>query len=693
MLYTKRTQLTILELNKNEEKISIENLKTVLLERPSNMIYCESEGKLVGIISTGDIWRACTENKNVVSVNREFVYVCVGEYMKAKAAFKENAYINAIPVVTKDQILAGDYTRWDDLQVCEYLMEIDNGWCLSNLIKKEKIVLVRPGGVFIDRMSVFEKMQDYLKLQKVLFKCIKHSEVYHYLKMDYIILFVDENEIRACKTVQRIVFEEQCEENQNFRTYKSFFNLEFDFSDENCSIYLNKLQKEGIKVIGLVFEDSPFYKRLSGEMKERFVEIGEAPNDKWPQKIYEDFFDDLYTEEYADQITHLPLVLENHGGVRSLKDCRSKYYNVINGERYTVNQPNQYKKSIYFFGPCYIAGFWVEDKNTIESILQEHICREGIEAKVINCGTIQPVPIAYMYLPRLAVTQLKKGDIIVVDQPPQGIEGVYYLDLNCVLEKYHVGKEWMLEKVCHCNHRINRLYADAIYKVLLPVLEMQIENQGKLANKDQDFVRFLYLDRHFKDFNPKLYKKIGSVVINCNPFTYGHRYLIEQALQRVDFLIIFVVEQDKSLFSFTERFAMVRKGVGDLENVMVVPSGQFIASQMTIPEYFNRKMSENAAEHDEQDFEVFARQIASPLGIRVRFFGEEPFDTVTNQYNISAQKVLPQYGVEAVIIPRKMVHGKVVSASVVRKCLDARVDVDELEELLPDTTREMLGIG
>ena len=55
MLYTKRTQLTILELNKNEEKISIENLKTVLLERPSNMIYCESEGKLVGIISTGDI--------------------------------------------------------------------------------------------------------------------------------------------------------------------------------------------------------------------------------------------------------------------------------------------------------------------------------------------------------------------------------------------------------------------------------------------------------------------------------------------------------------------------------------------------------------------------------------------------------------------------------------------------------------
>ena len=79
MLYTKRTQLTILELNKNEEKISIENLKTVLLERPSNMIYCESEGKLVGIISTGDIWRACTENKNVVSVNREFVYVCVGD--------------------------------------------------------------------------------------------------------------------------------------------------------------------------------------------------------------------------------------------------------------------------------------------------------------------------------------------------------------------------------------------------------------------------------------------------------------------------------------------------------------------------------------------------------------------------------------------------------------------------------------
>ena len=107
------------------------------------------------IISTGDIWRACTENKNVVSVNREFVYVCVGEYMKAKAAFKENAYINAIPVVTKDQILAGDYTRWDDLQVCEYLMEIDNGWCFIEFDKEGKDCSCPSGRCFYRQNECF----------------------------------------------------------------------------------------------------------------------------------------------------------------------------------------------------------------------------------------------------------------------------------------------------------------------------------------------------------------------------------------------------------------------------------------------------------------------------------------------------------------------------------------------------------
>lgn len=692
MLYTKRKQLAILDLEKGKESISIETFKEILTEKPSNMIYCESEGKLVGLVSTGDICRALRANKNEVVINKKFTYLNYGEYAKAKAIFKERARINALPVVTKDHILIGDYTRWNDLLVLRYLIGSDNGQCVPEWVDKENIMLVRPGNAFEERQMFFNIMEKYLKSRGAAVKCIGHAEIEQYLKENAVILFVEENELRACNTVQRITFKHD-NKYHNLKTYKSVFSSNFCFSDEKYISYLNKLQQEGVEILGLEFEESEYYECLSKKIKDKFAKIGEVPNDKWPQKIYEDFFDDLYNEDYAEHISHITLSLENHGGVFSLKDYKDKYCNVINGERRTVNQPDKYAKSIYFFGPCYIQGFWVEDRNTIESFLQEHICCNGMEVRVVNCGTIRPDSIERMYLPRIAVTQLKRGDIIVVDCPPKGVEGVRYLDLNHVLEKNNVGTEWMLEKVCHCNHRINQLYADEIYNLLAPVLQKETERQGELIDKDEDFVKFLYLDRYFKAFDPSGYKKIGSVVMNCNPFTYGHRYLIEQALQAVDFLIIFVVEQDKSFFSFAERFAMVQKGVEDLEHVMVVPSGQFIASQMTIPEYFGKQLSENAAEHDEQDFEVFAKQIARPLGISIRYFGEEPLDAVTNQYNISAKKVLPKYGIEAVVIPRKTIHGKEISASKVRKCLDEMEDFDQMKEWLPETTKELLGIG
>ena len=56
----------------------------------------------------------------------------------------------------------------------------------------------------------------------------------------------------------------------------------------------------------------------------------------------------------------------------------------------------------------------------------------------------------------------------------------------------------------------------------------------------------LYIDGLVKLKNINKFKgKIGGVVMNCNPFTLGHRYLIEQSLNQVDYLYIFVVEEEK----------------------------------------------------------------------------------------------------------------------------------------------------
>ena len=52
----------------------------------------------------------------------------------------------------------------------------------------------------------------------------------------------------------------------------------------------------------------------------------------------------------------------------------------------------------------------------------------------------------------------------------------------------------------------------------------------------------------------------GAVVMNCNPFTLGHRYLIEQAAKECDRLLVFVLSEDRSYFKTADRMAMVKAG-------------------------------------------------------------------------------------------------------------------------------------
>ncbi len=130
----------------------------------------------------------------------------------------------------------------------------------------------------------------------------------------------------------------------------------------------------------------------------------------------------------------------------------------------------------------------------------------------------------------------------------------------------------MLDHPFHCNHKLNAIYADEIYEIIKPILQKDIEKRESVELKN-DFITLRYLKRDFDDFAKILSGVTGSIVMNCNPFTLGHRYLIEQALKQVEHLIIFVGEEDKPVLTFKERFAMVKEGTKDLENVTVVPSG------------------------------------------------------------------------------------------------------------------------
>ncbi len=185
--------------------------------------------------------------------------------------------------------------------------------------------------------------------------------------------------------------------------------------------------------------------------------------------------------------------------------------------------------------------------------------------------------------------------------------------------------------------------------------------------------------------NNKQGKKIGSVVVNCNPFTLGHKYLIEKASKESDVLHVFVVSEDRSLFPFKTRYALVKEGTKHLNNVTLHESGDYIISNATFPTYFIKDLSEAVKIHTLLDIEIFAKYIAPALGINKRFIGEEPICKITRIYNDTMKEMLPRRGIEVEEIPRLVVDGQVVSASIVRQLI-REGNFQELRKLVPETT-------
>jgi len=180
----------------------------------------------------------------------------------------------------------------------------------------------------------------------------------------------------------------------------------------------------------------------------------------------------------------------------------------------------------------------------------------------------------------------------------------------------------------------------------------------------------------------------GAIVMNCNPFTLGHRYLIEYATSKVEHLYIFVVEEDKSEFSFKDRYKLVIQNTSDLKNVTVLPSGKFIISSLTFDAYFGKSSvsEEQAIEQDVSfDLLIFVAAIAPTLNIKIRFVGQEPFDPLTRHYNEEMKKLLPEYGCNVVEIPRLEKDSNAVSASRVRKFLKDG-NFEDIRKIVPEAT-------
>jgi len=184
-------------------------------------------------------------------------------------------------------------------------------------------------------------------------------------------------------------------------------------------------------------------------------------------------------------------------------------------------------------------------------------------------------------------------------------------------------------------------------------------------------------------------ERIGAIVANCNPFTLGHRCLIEQAAQQCDQLHLFILSERKSAFPPEVRMELARAGCADLKNVHIHPTGPYMVSSATFPSYFIKDKAKVDGIYCDLDIRIFAEKIAPALGITRRFVGTEPNCPVTRFYNEQMKSRLPEYGIELIEISRMEEDGAAISASRVRMLL-AENKLMQIRPLVPETTFEYL---
>lgn len=205
----------------------------------------------------------------------------------------------------------------------------------------------------------------------------------------------------------------------------------------------------------------------------------------------------------------------------------------------------------------------------------------------------------------------------------------------------------------------------------------------------------VFMEQGFPDFedylaelkkHQQMTKQNAAIVMNANPFTNGHLYLVTEAAKCAQTVYLFVLSEERSLFDAKTRFKLVKEGVKHLSNVVVLPTREYMVSSATFPSYFLKNQAkENIAKvQAELDATLFKEKIAPVLNITKRFVGEEPLSPVTSIYNQAMENVFSS-ALNLIILPRKKVDDEVISASRVRALMKEQA-YEEIKLLVPNST-------
>jgi len=270
--------------------------------------------------------------------------------------------------------------------------------------------------------------------------------------------------------------------------------------------------------------------------------------------------------------------------------------------------------------------------------------------------------------------------------------------LRCIaVDKSYHGQGLMNKLISHLISEQSSKGNFHIFLYTKPCLYKKFEDLGfyEIVNIESQVVFMENKHNGFKNFLetiPRIptesKKSIASLVMNCNPFTLGHQYLIEKAARENDFVYLFVVKEDKSVFPYSIRRDLIEKGISHLSNVIIQSTDSYLISTATFPSYFQKDSEDVVVSQANIDCQIFMK-IAQHLDITKRYVGTEPFSPTTEVYNQVMFNVLNEAGIEVILVPRMNNSFETISASAVRQYLKDD-KINKVKGMVPKTTYDFL---
>lgn len=496
-------------------------------------------------------------------------------------------------------------------------------------------------------------------------------ELEYKIKKNDFHLFLDEDGLK------RIIDSKKHEEYSNITVrakVKSFHDL--DKLANNYTRIIELLESKGIKFFRLGFPEpnsnnSNEDVRISADMKCFY-----SKDIRW---YVEPLLPHISTRTYNDLKREHELSVHNKRDYEASDNCMRDNNTAI-------------KPRIFLVGPCVVDGN-VLPSDTLYKVLQRKIDYADIVPVIVYRSSPDAIYSILNY-------SIRKKDIVILCEESRFL-GQFRdidVDLACFFDNQSE-KRWLCtDKPLH----MTEFGIANLTNMLVPIIDGVVKCSSSdevILCKDEKLYDGLsekkkYLDSYLNNVKCLMPKDnsllccVGAIVMNANPFTTGHRYLVECALKQCSFLLVFVVEEDESLVPFKDRLRLVKEGVLDLENVLVIPSGRYIISKETFISYFEKEKIIDGSINAAEDLYIFVDYVAPALQIKKRFVGTEPLDRVTDQYNDQMKEILQKSGnggVETVVIERKTAGGRVINATDIRNRL-LNDEIDIVKDNLPDST-------